>query len=1132
MHPQPTPDPAAELRLSHQPRLLHAGREWMLQPRDALLAAWLALRGPTPRGRAVSLLWPEGEAESGRGALRQRLYKLRQTVGFELFVGQQTLALSDGVVHDLTPLSPLLEGVEDIAVGDELAAWLSLERGRRRSATRQHRLAAIAAAEAAADWPAALREALDWLQAEPDLEEAHRRVMRLHYVAGDRSAALDAYRRCERMLERTLGARPSAQTLELLRLLHDEARPEALGGSGPVAPPLPAAASPARRAAAGSGYPTALLRPPRLVGRDAEVAAANGAWEQGKVVALVAEAGMGKTRLLQQLARAGRSVMVAARPGDASVPLSTLARLLRAWAPDLAPLPEAPRHAVGRLLPGVAADAPPPAAASPGSPQPLQQALGLLLATPQAPHQLLIDDLHFADSASLALLLAAIDQSPRSLAWALGYRPAEADAAALRSLHDTLLDDARLLALGLGPLAEPALADLVDSLALPGFDGATLAPMLRRRTGGNPLFVLETLKQMWSDGTPPALAESTADAAAHGRSPPSVIQLIARRMARLSPQALALARCAAVAGSDFSTELAVEVLRTPAIALADGWAELEAAGVLRDQAFAHDLVYECTLAGVPAAIARHLHGEVAAFLAARGGAAPAALARHWLAAGRVEPALPALRAAAESAAQAYDLAESGRLWGELAELQHARGEREAAFASAEAAADVLRTQTTGPALEAALQRLESLADTPEQRASVCRHRAEQALDRGDHAAASAIIEQGLLRLGQTAAPGPRVALLVALGVAERRLTRLDDSRRTQEQALALIRASSDPLLQRELPAVLNSLGLVLQEQDQHLAAVAQFQEAAERQSDPTLRARVLNNAAFSLEEQGQLGLAYEQRLAAARLVAGSGSLVEAMLGVTLASTSRSLGRLRESAAHLERARTLMQGRGFHAEGDLCRNEAALWMLVGRFNLAREALQAASRVAPESGEQREILQMSQARLALALGDRDQARALLEPVARRWQGAGFRRGLRRVWVLLAATLPPDESLALVDGELASALPGASVQLRARQAQALLSLGEADAAWQAAERAIDRMELAHPVDLTPAELWLTLARAAQAAGAAPRAADAAQRGVAWVDWVARDHLDPIYRDSWRAANRVNAELLALAPTLRDRH
>ena len=92
-----------------------------------------------------------------------------------------------------------------------------------------------------------------------------------------------------------------------------------------------------------------------------------------------------------------------------------------------------------------------------------------------------------------------------------------------------------------------------------------------------------------------------------------------------------------------------------ALELADGWAELEAAQVLRDGGFAHDLVQDAVLRSVPAAIARHLHGAVARHLdspagrQAGGAPEPARLAAHWLAAADDRAALPWLLRAADAA---------------------------------------------------------------------------------------------------------------------------------------------------------------------------------------------------------------------------------------------------------------------------------------------------------------------------------------------------------------------------------------------------------------------------------------------------------------------------------------------------
>lgn len=54
-----------------------------------------------------------------------------------------------------------------------------------------------------------------------------------------------------------------------------------------------------------------------------------------------------------------------------------------------------------------------------------------------------------------------------------------------------------------------------------------------------------------------------------------------------------------------------------------------------------------------------------------------------------------------------------------------------------------------------------------------------------------------------------------------------------------------------------------------------------------------------------------------------------------------------------------------------------------------------------------------------------------------------------------------------------PGAGLQLQGRLAQVLQALAEKGPALRAVERAVDRMTVMQPLDITPAEIWLTLAR-----------------------------------------------------------
>ncbi len=456
-----------------------------LAPRDAALLAWLALEGPTPRVRMAAMLWPDSEPETARNALRQRLFQLKKQLGVELVSGSATLALAAGVTHDLDDSDSVL-GDADHGFGAELLAWLAQQRGRCTDRTRAALVELAEMAEHSRDYADALSHAHELLALEPTSEAAHRRVIRLHYLHGDRATALLAFDRCERVLKDEVGAAPSAETLALLATI-----------SAAQSPALPAVAQ---------AVPASVLLPPRLIGRDNELAALHQGWQAAQVVALIGEAGLGKTRLLQAFVEPQAGVVRAAgRPGDAGVPFATLARLLRAvmarGAASAGPegqLPIGTRTEIARVLPEL--DGPATRHTGEGQRLVMQRAVRSLLATQADLVGLVVDDLHFADEASLEMLRSLIDENSdpehaaaRPLRWVLAYRPAEAGSP-VQALHDALVEQARLAPIALAPLGVEALAALVDSLALPGVDGKALAPGLLRRTGGNPLFVLETLK--------------------------------------------------------------------------------------------------------------------------------------------------------------------------------------------------------------------------------------------------------------------------------------------------------------------------------------------------------------------------------------------------------------------------------------------------------------------------------------------------------------------------------------------------------------------------------------------------------------------------------------------------------------
>ncbi len=613
-------DPAASaplrLRLHGDPHLvLPDGRSVALERRAAALLALAALEPGVSRLRVATWLWPE--SNDPRRNLRQQLLRFRRLFDHPLVRGETTLALADVLLEPTgeTEAALLLAG-QDYADCEDFSAWLQAQRETQRASRAAVLGETLARAETEQRWGDAIACAQQQLAEDPFAEAHHRTLIRLHYLDQDLARARAAFRALQRLLDEELGARPSGETLALMRLV-EQAGAESL--------------APVRV------WATALQRPPRMVGRTRELQAVHRALAEGRALLLQGEAGMGKSRLLAEaLHGSAGHVVVKAQAGDAGVPYATLARLLRRLLEMRRLQPEP--GALARLLPEIGPITTMPLAMPADAERlVLQSAIEQVVARARL-RAVAVDDLHFADDASLEMLSALAGAEALSpLAWIFTKRPGEGSAAAL-ALRDVLEESQRLEVTDVAPLDAAQMIDLVQSLNLREIDAEAVGERLLRHTGGNPLFALETLKQMLLPG-----------ASARGLpQPASVGALIDRRLKQLSEVALALARVAAIAGPDFSPALAEDVLGRRAIDLADAWAELELAQVLRERTFAHDLVLEATLRSVPKAIAEHLHGAMARHLEGRHGE-PARLAGHWLAAGDGRRALPWLLKAADQA---------------------------------------------------------------------------------------------------------------------------------------------------------------------------------------------------------------------------------------------------------------------------------------------------------------------------------------------------------------------------------------------------------------------------------------------------------------------------------------------------
>jgi DNA-binding SARP family transcriptional activator/tetratricopeptide (TPR) repeat protein len=1104
------------LRLASAAQLLeHAGSQVPLASRDAALLAWLAIEGPTSRTRLAQLLWPDSEPKTGRNSLRQRLFKLKRQTGVDLVVGTATLALAAGVSHDLHDADSVLGDSRD-AIGAEFDAWLALQHTRRHERVGLALVELCDAAERAADWADALIHAGELLTLDTLSEAAHCRVMRLHYLAGDRAAALRAFDRCEQMLKNEVGTAPSSETLALLATI-EQSNAEI---AGPDSPALP------------SRVPTAMLRPPRLIGRDNELTLLRQGWQAAEVVALIGEAGMGKTRLLQAFVESQHGVVRAAgRPGDAGVPFATLTRLLRAvltrdGLPLQHELPLETRSELARVLPEF--DAPGSRHSGEGQRLVMQRAIRLLLATQSSLSGLVVDDLHFADEASLEMLRSLIDEdrdpptaAAPALRWALAYRPADAGSP-VQSLHDALAEQARLLPVVLAPLDETALAALVDSLALPGVDGTTLAPGLARRTGGNPLFVLETLKQAWVERT---LARLAVDGALP--RPVSVGRLIERRIAQLSPAALALARVASIAGTDFSVGMAEHVLQASAMRFADALNELEAAQVMRGDAFAHDLVFDAVRASVPATIAVHTHAGVAAYLEPLG-AEPARIAQHWIEAKQPQRALVWLEQAADRARRGLRIKEYIGFMERKSAIHEASGDNAAAFESQLLAAqefvNVDRTSALG---QAHFARLDHLASTPIQRIEtlLLRSRFEQELD-GSRSVDSA---RDALRQSQRLGDARLIALSHrALSTVLYAADRLPEAAQHYEacvdwvDAHGSVQERSD--LHSDVAGLYDNIGRLQDALPHHELAIELAQQCGNRSH----AAVVLANFACNRIDAGDLVAAQghlQRSLQITALHDGFGASMGAIHMMLVLCACQS-GRYIDALMQAELAMSLMEQHACnHLEVSHLR-QAMCWRHLGQWARVQQTLdssvvQAGTRLAA-------VVHVAVLRhhLDLALG-RNPGDTLAQALAA--MPAHDRPDLRLPLLIEhAQTLPAEAALRQLDDVCVQAQAlqheGTVLAAHVRAAGIAADVDPPKAALHA-QAALALAERRRSSTLLPAELWLHCARALLAAGQTQHARSLLSEGCGWVQRTARDHVPEAFRDGFVNRNAVNRELLALA-------
>jgi len=727
------------LALLGTPEVRHAGQDVTFRTRKALaLLIYLVVKGGLhSREKLTALFWPESDEEQSRATLRSTLVYVRKTLGemsnpamSHLLIEHDTIGFNfasdfdldlntlqkawqlartssgtpqgqgvheEAVQHNVLPRLQQAVNVyrgdflEGFYVGDapDFEEWVGTQREywHRRMDAIFHRLSQVQFERGE------ISDAIDtttrWISHDPFNELVYRRLMQLHVAAGDRTAAFQTYETCRAMLAKEFHARPAPETEELAERIRVKDAPR-------------------RRLPPQSREPVSSLLAvePPLVGRGDEhstlVTLYHTVSRAGpQVAALTGEAGIGKTRLATEflnwaVAQGADVLQGRAFEAGGRLPYQPLVEALRGrLAREDAPgdLLTAPWLAeLCQLLPELRErypDLPFPSHDEATAQTRLFESvarLGQALAR-RAPLVVFIDDLQWADASSLDVLhyvCRSFAQSKSPILLLLNVRSeALAITPELTDWLSGLERDLPVTRLALDPLTPEKTVQLIRSLApeeltrqAESLDIERFGRWLYAETGGQPFFILETLKTLMERGI---LAVHTTEDGARaidiapalhnehllrGVLPAGVREVIRARLARLPSNALSLLTAGAVLGKSFPFE---QLCQVTGLHENEGLPALEALLASRllseDRKegrnpgeerflFAHDKIRDVVYTEAGSTRRRLFHRRALETLQASA-ASPAELAHHALAAGLAEAAVRFSIAAGDEAMRLF-----------------------------------------------------------------------------------------------------------------------------------------------------------------------------------------------------------------------------------------------------------------------------------------------------------------------------------------------------------------------------------------------------------------------------------------------------------------------------------------------
>jgi DNA-binding SARP family transcriptional activator/predicted ATPase len=952
-----------------------------------------------PRAALVGVLWPRLPEDKARRRLSDSLWRIRHVVGTDIVLADENtlrLNLNTGLRLDVArfevlvgrspgarnPLPALREAIA-LYSGPYLDGlyhdWCLVERERLRGLYIESLNRLLKQLEQAGDAAAALEIARQLVATEPLHEGGHRELMRLYHLLDRDAEAMAQYHRCREILQQELGVEPTPKTTALY---HTLSRRATLETHTPAAH-LP---SPARR------IPFDLDEPP-LVGRESTRAALLSHLEaaaagRGGMVLLEGEAGIGKSRLAQELAAGARWRNVSVIVGQAGA-ASYTAPILEGIAAGLTPLrirqlahlmTRSQLQLLSPLLPPLAQALPEtvplPELSPPQAHEQLQHALCTLVLSLAhiTPHLWVLEDLQWADAETLALLPRLLPHLERSRSlFLLTVRSAELRANA--ATWDTLQSLDRsgpLPRYTLDRLDAGAIASLIHQLL--DEDAPHVAHLLARESEGVPLYLVETLKA-WRDeghlrhdvrtGWQWAGDEEVSPSSRPGQA------IIDHRLARLSPAAGEVLATAAVIGTAVDFDLLAETCAPPENVshptadspsdprLLAATEELLRLGFLIETEagyhFSHERVRQAVYQCLAPSRRTHLHRRVAHALEVLDPRQFELLAHHFQAGDERIPAIHYLRRAARRARELFAHRTTVSFYDQLLDLLSHPEERPARYDVLRKRIEVLGWIGDREEQERDLEQLFELArdlHDDARLAEALRLRGEWHRVQGQYEAANENGQAALRLYRELGDDRAQADLLGQLGWNVVYTAAYDQAGDYLQEALSIYRDLDD--VEGQIDCLIG-LANVADLEGHHALTISysrQCMELAEASGDPRQRARALLNLGLNDYDLGNIETAEAHLRQALRLSESTGdrrqqAAIHFYLGEAPTEVGGDLSAARE---HLETARAIFREvQDVSWEGDTLAALGRLAILEGDLETAKEHLRAAYERRRELGE---------------------------------------------------------------------------------------------------------------------------------------------------------------------------------------